>query len=312
MKSHYLLLLLTFLISSCTPEYSNRNMAYMKVNISDNDLTIKKDPSFNVSDYRTFSFIKPIDFFPKPLIKDPIDVKIIFRQLQFFLESKGYKHVESGGDFYVSINGDSKYKESYIPPRTVTNTTYIPEETITTTTTDDTNSETTTSSTYIPGKTVTESHVEPGYTIGRNYPTAFIPIIDGKSNKKVWSGSAVGKTKSSNYLLSFQLLVRTIFSKFPNSKYHSEFFFNIYKKYGFNIRAYSGDGNNLQPTIVDLDKKSISKKSGLSCGDIILEINGQKVTNSNYGIISNLLSKPLPLNIIIWRDGKKLPITIKK
>lgn len=69
----------------------------------------------------------------------------------------------------------------------------------------------------------------------------------------------------------------------------------------------NGDGPN-QPAVI---KDSPAEKAGIKDGDIILEVNGEKITVDNP--LANTVSKSKPgdkLELKIWRDGKEITITV--
>jgi len=105
------------LVFGCAPVPSNMSPVSLE---SDPYVLSYKDPAF-ARTYATFSV------FPSSLVFDNAAVSgILERQMLFALrnsiEQRGYRFVEitSSPDFLITIDGSSPYRETYVPPRTVT------------------------------------------------------------------------------------------------------------------------------------------------------------------------------------------------
>jgi len=318
------ILALTTLLASCatTPRVTNLSPAYLYYTPS---VSNYQDPEADLMRYLTFSV------FPFSLISKDVKMnEIMEKQLLFFLrnqlEAKGYRFVQlnENPDFLVTINAFSEYKESYVPPQTVTLPRWVPGQTITTygSTYGSFNYNTfgdyssygwgsysgqTTSTTYIPGYMTTETYTRPGYTVGHYYPVVAISIYDSKTLRKVWLGTGAGTSDNSDIRISSQLVVSHVLAKFPNATHPWTVDNTPRGILGIQVGIFTNDGNAYVPTILSLDEKSPARKAGIKPYDMILSVNGVSVVNKPFSEVIELIrGEPgTGVQLEVWRVGEK-------
>jgi len=219
---------------SCAAMPSTTNLTPAKLQ-RDPTISTYRDPSYAFAQLKTFSV------FPASLMSNEINMnEIMEKQLLFFVrslfEGLGYRFValDQRPDFLVTLNATSQYKETYVPPQTVTVPRWVPGKTITSygSSQGTFNSETygdyssygwgsyagtSTVSTYIPGYETTDTFTRPAYKVGYYYPSAVVAVYDARSFRNIWMGTGAGTSRNSDVRISSQLVFTHMVSHFPDA-----------------------------------------------------------------------------------------------
>ena len=335
MKTKYLfrtpIIFVVFLVGCQTPPQLT-NISPLLLH-QDPTVSTMADPDVDFTKYRTFTVL-PISKLSK---KDTLKMnEIVEKQYLFFLrnlfERKGYKFValKEKPDLIITGFIKSEYKESYVPPRTITVPHYTPGKYITTygsrsgsfnmntyglgsSNTYGNYSGSSTYSTYIPGSRTTKQLTRPGYTVGYHYPTALINAVDAKTRKVVWEGNGVGTSKVSDPRISSQIVTITMTKSFPARPV--EEIIAAYKdrgSMGASVHVVTVDGNNYYPMIIGVVDGGAAKNAGIRRFDIVIEANGVSLRNKSLqNIRSTIMVRPGELmHLKVKRLMEVIPINV--
>ena len=329
-KSIVFLVLLSLTLAALSP-FAH---AEKRTNISPLYLRIKpavssyRDPDTDFGRYRTFS-VFPFSLLSSEAAMNEIMEKQVLFALRNALESKGYKFVQlsDAPDFVATITVSSEYKESYVPPRTVTVPQFIPGQTVITrgSTTGTFNFNTfgnytsygwgsysgsTTSRTYIPAYTTLQTYTRPGYTTGAYYPALSVSAYDGKTFKSVWSGTGAGTSDNPDPRISSQFVLGWVMGQFPGLPRYVEP--PADGVIGVQVRVYTNDGNGYFPTITNLADNGPAKKAGMKLYDMMLAIDGVPLINKSASEgLKSTTGEPGTSSIFeVWRMGRRLSFRV--
>jgi len=329
-KLGLLLIAVMLMVIGCAVIPTNLKPAYLKL---EPILHSYKDPALDVSKYKTFSV------FPSSIISDETALKsgILEKQMLFALrnafELHGYKFVElnQSPDFLVTIDGSAPYRETYVPPQTVTIPQWVPGQTITSYGTVSgsfnyntygsyssqgwgTLSGTSNTTTYVPGHMTTQTYSRSGYYTGAFYPSITISVFDGKSLANLWTGSGVGCSHNSDFRISSQFVLSGMIRQFPQCPHRAQNYPRGSGYIGIVVAILTNDGNNYFPTIVRLTPNSPASKAGfkVKVHDMILAINGVPTQNKPLSEILPLLygEADTEISMTLWRVGKKSDVSL--
>jgi hypothetical protein len=228
------------------------------------------------------------------------------------MEYKGYKYTEAAdADIVLSIHADSEYKSTYVPPSTISLPKYEPGRTINTY--GNFGSDSFYATTRTPGKWTSENITIGGYTTGNYYPAVSIAVWDGRTNKPIWTGFAVGTSNVSDVRVSSQDVIYFILNKFPDCKSRKSFAESGgMTGLGFSFRIITLDGNHYYPVVVERDK--YAQEAGILHNDIILSVNGVSVVNKPLSVVLNLMHvEPNgTVNLEIFSLGRKQSVDLHR
>jgi len=316
--------IIPLLLISCTTttEFTNLSPAYLYLTPSTSSF---KDPDAQLERYKTFS-VFPLSLISEEAKMNPILEKQLLFYIRNLLEAKGYEFVQldQNPDFLVTLWADIKYKESYIPPSSITLPYWVPGQTITTYGSTSgsfyssygwgTWSGWDTKTTYIPGYMTTRTYTRPGYTIGHFYPVAVIQVYDGKTLKNVWMGSGAGISDNADIRISGQFVFAYILKDYPNCP--SLGIKDDIKRgmIGIQYGIFTNDGNSYFPTVIDLLEGMPAKKAGLKVYDMIIEVNGVSTLNKSFSEVMSLFrGEPgTEVNVKVKRLNEILNFTIRR
>lgn len=329
------LMLAIFAVTGCVtgPATTNLTPAYLQL---DPSISTYKEPSADFDRLQTFSVV------PASLISTDIKMnEILEKQLLFFarnlFEARGYRFVDLSNhpDFLITLTANSEYKESYVPPQTVTVPKWVPGQTVTThgnsSGTINYNtfgkyssygfgsySGTSTSTTYIPGYATSDTYTQPGYNVGHYYPAVLVAALDSKTFEMIWLGSGAGTSNNPDVRISSQLVLSQMVSQFPAPSQEVALTNLAITPsdgvVGISLAIFTPDGNNYLPTIIELAEKSPAKQVGLKLYDMILSIDGMPMANRPFSeVLNKLVGEPgSTVNLEVWRVDQRIPVTVTR
>jgi hypothetical protein len=285
-------------------------------------ISVYQDPDVDFGNYRTFSVVPMTMVDPDARVNQLQEKQLLFF-VRNLLESKGYRQVEKGEtpDFFVATEWKSEYRESYVPPQTISLPIWNPGRTVTTHghTSGSFNfnsygdyssyggwgnySGNTTYTTYVPGYMTSETYTRSGYTVGTNYPVVSVRIFDGKSYNAAWTGTGVGSSNISDVRLSGQFVATNIVGRLPNAPESGQASQST-GRVGILVLMMTNDGNVYVPTVIQVGGPA--KEAGIKEDDMILAINGTRVANKSLSEVLNLLRGDAGsgATLEIWRGGQ--------
>lgn len=266
---------------------------------------IYRDPSFQIETYKTFSVFPYSRIYESTQFTNEIMEKQMLFSLRNAFEQLSYKFVsiDQSPDFLVTIDASSPYRDTYIPPSSITLPQYVPEKTITSygqergsfnyNTYGDYSSYgwgtwngNSTTTTTIPGYYTSNTYELPGYYSGAYYPSITIKILDPKTFENKWTGIGVGSSNNPDLRVSSQVVVNEILTDFPHCNY-TDWAPNPDKGIiGVYCKVITLDGNYYFPIIVGLRENAPAIKAGLKQYDLITAIDGNPT--ANYSWVENM------------------------
>lgn len=324
----------SFLAVSCATTTSHNLSALLYVDQP--SVSTYSDPGVDFAQYTTFTVLPSTEVTGEP---SKIANEIEAKQLLFFLrnqvESRGYRYVEAGEspDLIFTIDGDSEFRQTYIPPKNVVVPRWVPGQTSYSTgmhtgtfsgtsygtggnvysygNYSGTSSTTTTSSGYMTTDVVTQ----PGYNVGYWYPALAVAAYDASSGENVYLASGAATSKHADLRVSSQLLTMNLLKDLPVSNA------NVEEVYGDNqgrIGAYmvvaTIDGNNYYPTVIRFGDSSAAQSAGVKVHDLITSINGESTRNmTQSNVIKRVIGAPgSTVTLGIWRMGTAREYVVKR
>lgn len=292
-----------------------------------------QDPGFSASKYKTFSIFASSAVTTHSQLNGILEKQMLY-QLRNTFELRGYKFVslDQSPDFVVTLDGNSPYRETYVPPSQITVPYWSPGETITTYENSSGNFSyntfgdyssygwgnyygTTTSTTTTPGHLETQTYTTPGYMAGSYYPSITVSAFDSKTSANVWTGIAVGCSPQSDIRLSAQTLLLGLAAKFPECPYATEDLKQLKSYVGLSFFIYTLDGNDYFPLITNVKPSSPASDTEIQDWDMIIAIDGLSLSNKTFLEVTKLLDDAEPgtrITLTLWRVNKALTVSLTR
>jgi hypothetical protein len=303
-----LLVLLAVQLAGCNNKMCDPELFKPAALASDPEIKCYSDPGASIDKYRTFTVL-PESKTTETSCSPAFDNELIEKQMLFALrnavELVGYEYTEDIGkaDVVFTISGSNEYKETYIPPSSITVPVYVPGRTATSTTYnsgridvygdydsaygDYSGSSTTTTRT--PGYWISRDYTVPGKTVGNYYPLISVDAYDAKTRRVAWHGTGVGCSKNVDIRVSSQVILLGLAEQMPCPKMSPGWTLTT-GMIGVSIACYTPDGTNYAPAIIDVAKGYPAAKARLKYGDLIVAINGKSVVNAPVSTIHSMIA----------------------
>ncbi len=288
-------------------------------------VSIASDPSLHSTPHVTFS-VFPYSFVASNTKLTGLMEKQALYALRNALEARGYEFVppDRHPDLFATLQVLNEYRESYIPPRSVTVPAYVPSQSVQSSWRGSLSTWGTggytwgtmsgTGTTTVPGYWTTNTVTKSGYVVGYHYPAVGVYVLDGRTFELAWQGTGVAMTREWDARLAMQVVLRYVADKFPRCSYGHDALPTSIGRVGAALWTYTNDGDVYYPTVLDVVERSSADRAGLKEYDMIVSVDGAPTANRPFSEILKLLAGAPTSSVALGvkRRDRVLKLTVQR